>query len=110
SRRMIILLTTLFGAVQSLIIAALVISGTAEVWHAYVFSVLSATTQALNNPARQAFVNDVSTPENLPNAIALTSIAQNASRIVGPPLAGLIAAWDVSAAFITVAVVRLIAS
>ncbi|MCK9495860.1 MAG: MFS transporter [Dehalococcoidia bacterium] len=110
SRRMIILLTTLFGAAQSLIIAALVISGTAEVWHAYVFSVLSATTQALNNPARQAFVNDVSTPENLPNAIALTSIAQNASRIVGPPLAGLIAAWDVSAAFITVAVVRLIAS
>lgn len=110
SRRMIILLATLFGAAQSAVLAVLVIAGLAEVWHAYVFAILTAMTQALNNPARQAYVNDVSTPENLPNAIALNSIAQNASRIIGPPLAGLIAAWDVAAAFITVAAVRLIAS
>lgn len=109
-RRMIILLSTIFGALQSTVLAVLVITDLAEVWHAYVFAILTATTQAVNNPARQAYVNDVSSPETLPNAIALNSIAQNASRIVGPPLAGLIAGWNLAAAFITVAAVRLIAS
>ena len=81
-----------------------------EVWHAYVFAVFAAVTQAMNQPARQAYVNDVSTPETLPNAIALNSIAQNASRIVGPPLAGLIAGWNVGAAFVFVAAIRGVSS
>ena len=106
SRRMIILIATIAGALQSTMLAVLVLTDTVEVWHAYVFAILTAATQAMNNPARQAYVNDVSSPETLPNAIALASIAQNASRIVGPPLAGLIAGWNVGAAFAFVAVIR----
>lgn len=106
SRRMIILVATIAGALQSTMLAVLVLTDTVEVWHAYVFAILTATTQAMNNPARQAYVNDVSSPETLANAIALNSIAQNASRIVGPPLAGLIAGWNVGAAFAFVAVIR----
>ena len=103
---MIILIATIAGALQSTMLAVLVLTDTVEVWHAYVFAILTAATQAMNNPARQAYVNDVSSPETLPNAIALASIAQNASRIVGPPLAGLIAGWNVGAAFAFVAVIR----
>ena len=110
SRRMIILIATIAGALQSTVLAILVLTDTVQVWHAYVFAILTATTQAMNMPARQAYVNDVSRPETLPNAIALNSLAQNASRIVGPPLAGLIAGWNVGAAFIFVAVVRIIAT
>ncbi|MGE3961872.1 MAG: MFS transporter [Dehalococcoidia bacterium] len=110
SRRLIILVVTVFGALQAAVLAVLVISDTVQVWHAYVFAILTATAQALNMPARQAYVNDVSRPETLPNAIALNSLAQNASRIVGPPLAGLIAGWNIGAAFIFVAGVRGIAS
>ncbi|MCK9487105.1 MAG: MFS transporter [Dehalococcoidia bacterium] len=110
SRRMIILIATVLGAVQAAGLAVLVLADVVEVWHAYVFAVFAAVTQAMNQPARQAYVNDVSTPETLPNAIALNSIAQNASRIVGPPLAGLIAGWNVGAAFVFVAVIRVIAS
>lgn len=110
SRRMIILVATIAGALQAMVLAVLVVTNTVQVWHAYVFAILAATTQAMNMPARQAYVNDVSRPETLPNAIALNSIAQNAARIVGPPLAGLIAGWNLAAAFIFVAAVRGIAT
>ncbi len=110
SRRLIILVATIAGALQAIVLATLVISDLVEVWHAYLFAVLAATTQAMNMPARHAYVNDVSRPETLSNAIALNSIAQNAARIVGPPLAGLIAGWNLGAAFIFVAGVRAIAA
>lgn len=110
SRRLIMLAATVLGAVQATALAVLVLTDTVVVWHAYVFAVFAALTQAMNQPARQAYVNDVSSPDTLPNAIALTSIAQNLSRIVGPPLAGLIAGWNVGAAFVFVAVTRVIAS
>ena len=110
SRRMIILIATIAGALQAAILAVLVLTDTVQVWHAYVFAIVAATTQAMNMPARQAYVNDVSRPETLANAIALNSLAQNASRIVGPPLVGVIAGWNVGAAFVFVAVVRGVAT
>ncbi|HST62454.1 MAG TPA: MFS transporter [Longimicrobium sp.] len=45
---------------------------------------------AFEIPARQAFFVDLVGPADLPNAIALNSAAFNASRIVGPALAGLV--------------------
>jgi MFS family permease len=106
SRRSIMAFTTLFGALQAGVLAVLVLAGLVEVWHAYVFAVLTALAQAVNQPARQAFVNDVSTPETLANAISLNSIAQNLSRISGPPLAGILAVWNVGVALLFVAGVR----
>ena len=106
SRRQVMLWATLFGAAQAAVLAALVLTDLIEVWHAYVFAVLTTFTQAVNQPARQAYVHDVSTAETLTNAIALNSIAQNLSRIVGPPIAGLIAVWSVGACFVFVAGVR----
>ncbi|MEX2031614.1 MAG: MFS transporter, partial [Dehalococcoidia bacterium] len=106
SRRNIMVITTLLGAVQAGILAVLVLAGVVEVWHAYVFAVLTALAQAANQPARQAFVNDISTPETLANAISLNSIAQNLSRISGPPLVGILAVWNVGVALLFVAGVR----
>lgn len=106
SRRNIMVVTTLLGAVQAGILAVLVLAGVVEVWHAYVFAVLTALAQAANQPARQAFVNDISTPETLANAISLNSIAQNLSRISGPPLVGILAVWNVGVALLFVAGVR----
>jgi MFS family permease len=110
SRRAIIVTATLFGALQSIAIAALVISGTVQVWHVYVFAVVSSLTMALNNPARQAYVFDISTEETLGNAVAMNSLAQNVSRIAGPPLAGVLAAFSISAPFLFVAVMRVVAT
>ena len=106
SRRTIMVVSTFLGALQAGILAALVLTDLVVVWHAYVFAILTALTQAANQPARQAYVNDVSTPETLANAISLNSIAQNVSRIAGPPLAGYLAVLDVGMAFLFVAGIR----
>ncbi|MGE3961871.1 MAG: MFS transporter [Dehalococcoidia bacterium] len=110
SRRKVMLYSTLFGALQAGVLALLVITDLVQVWHAYVFAILTTFTQAVNQPARQAYVHDVSTPETFSNAIAMNSIAQNLSRIVGPPVAGIIAVWNIGAGFLFVVAVRAIAS
>lgn len=110
SRRKVMLYSTLFGAAQAGVLAILVLTDLIEVWHAYVFAVLTTFTQAVNQPARQAYVHDVSTPQTLSNAIALNSIAQNLARIVGPPIAGIIVVWNIGAGFLFVVAVRAIAS
>lgn len=107
-RRLIIVLATFAGAVQAALIALLVLSDLVVLWHVYAFTVLSAVTAAVNQPARQAYVFDVSTEETLTNAIAVNSIAQNAARVVGPSLAGLLAASSLAAPFIFVAITRIV--
>lgn len=47
---------------------------------------------AVDSPARQAFVPEIVTKEQLPSAIALNSGSFNAARIIGPSIAGLLIA------------------
>ncbi|MGH9804626.1 MAG: MFS transporter [Candidatus Acidiferrales bacterium] len=51
---------------------------------------LLGTTSAVNFPAFQAMVRDLSSREDLLNAIALNSMQFNASRFIGPAIAGLL--------------------
>lgn len=105
-RRAIMVWSSGFGAATAGVVAVLVITDLVEVWHAYAFALLSGVSMAINQPARQAAVFDTSTDETLQNAVAMNSIAQNLSRIVGPPLAGVIAVWSLSAAFALIMLMR----
>jgi len=107
-RRTIILLATFAGAVQAIVLALLVVTDVVEMWHVYALAATGAGTAAINLPARQAYVFDVSTEETLTNAIALNALAQNAARVIGPSLAGLLAATALAAPFIFVAVANLV--
>jgi MFS family permease len=51
---------------------------------------LLGTTSAVNFPAFQAMVRDLSSREDLLNAIALNSMQFNASRFIGPAIAGIL--------------------
>ena len=51
---------------------------------------LLGTTSAVNFPAFQAMVRDLSSHEDLLNAIALNSMQFNASRFIGPAVAGIL--------------------
>lgn len=53
-------------------------------------AVLFGVGNAFDMPARQAFVSEMVTPNDLPNAVSLSSAIFNAGRIVGLALAGLI--------------------
>ncbi len=105
-RRTVIVLATLADTAQAAGLAVLVLSGHVQVWHVYAFSLLTALTTAMSQPARQAFVADLMTPATLPNAIAMNSIAQNISRILGPSLAGILTAASLASPFIFVAAMR----
>ena len=105
-RRTILWTSSSFGAATAAVIAVLVIADLAEVWHAYAFALVSGITMAINQPARQAAVFDTSTDDTLQNAVAMNSLAQNLSRIVGPTLFGLIAVWSLGASFALITVMR----
>ena len=79
-----------------LVLAALVFSGSAQLWHVYVLAAVQGVISAFDNPARQAFASELVPLDLLTNAVGLNSASFNAARLVGPGLAGLsIAAWGV---------------
>ncbi|MGB2694262.1 MAG: MFS transporter [Dehalococcoidia bacterium] len=74
------------------IISALILTGTIEFWHLLAVSFISGSAFALNMPSRQALVAMLVPREKLMNAIALTTAGMNASRIIAPPLGGVMIA------------------
>ena len=61
-------------------------------------SLVMGCTIAFMGPARQALVIDLVPEAVRGNAMALSQVANSASRVVGPALAGLLLAWAVSGA------------
>jgi len=57
-------------------------------WMVVVFALCLGLTQAVDNPARQSFVQEMVGPDTLPNAVTLNSVTMNAARVVGPAIAG----------------------
>jgi len=71
-----------------------------RVWVIYVIAVIRGTILVFNNPSRQALMVELVGRAELPNAIALNSSLNNATRVVGPAIAGvLIATVGVAACF-----------
>lgn len=85
-------LTNLGMALPAAVLAALALTGTAELWHVYVLAFLLGTASAFDAPARQSFVSELVDPTDLSNAVGLNSASFNAARLVGPGLAGLLIA------------------
>ena len=84
----------------SAILAVLVLAGPPPLWLIYVLAVLSSMALVFDAPGRHALTFQLVGREELPNAVALNSSLFNASRVVGPALAGvLIAAFGVGVCF-----------
>ena len=70
----------------------LTVSGLVQTWHVYVFALLLGCTAAFDTPARQTFIAELVGEADLPNAVGLNSTSFNASRLVGPAVAGAVIA------------------
>ncbi len=102
--------STALGAVLAAILAGLVLTGRAVPWHVYVMALGTGLSQSINQPTRQALVYDVTTDETLPNAIAMNSMVQNISRVMGPSAFGtMIGIWGVGAGLVALAVLHTLA-
>jgi MFS family permease len=88
-RRVLIFFTQFSLMILAFALAYLVFAGTVQVWHIMLVSFLSGLTNALDAPARQAFIKDMVGPEDMSSGITLNSLTANGSRVIGPTLAGL---------------------
>jgi MFS family permease len=104
-KRRILLVTQTVSMVLAFVLFGLTATGIVEVWHVMVLAALLGIANAIDMPARQAFAAEMVGRDDIPNAVGLNAAVFNASRVVGPAVAGLlIGAFDISIAFLINAV------
>ena len=91
-RRRILLATQSALGLSSGVLAALAFTGHAGFWSIIAVAVVYGSADSLDLPTRQAMVADLVDRELIVNAVALSSTAMSATRIIGPSLAGLLIA------------------
>ena len=90
-RRMLIIIQAWTLAVY-LVIAVIVIAGWVELWHVYAYSFLIGLGFAMNQPVRMSFIPQLVGRKHLLNALSLSSIAINSTRLGGPAAIGFLIA------------------
>jgi MFS family permease len=99
-RRRVMTVTQTSMALCAAALAAVAYFHVDRVWVIDAIAVVRGTIMVFNNPSRQALMVELVGRAELPNAIALNSSLNNATRIVGPAIAGvLIATVGVAACF-----------
>ncbi len=91
-RRQVVIATQTSSMLLAFALAALTLGHIAQVWHIYVLAGALGVASAFDIPARQSFFVEMVGRSDLMNAIALNSSMFNASRIVGPAIAGILVA------------------
>lgn len=89
-RRKLLIASQFAMAALGVGLGLMVVFGIAELWHVYAFALALGIVSAIDAPARQAFVSELVSEKNLPNAVALNSASFNAARLVGPAAAGIL--------------------
>lgn len=89
----ILVIAQIFAMMQSLTLAVLALTGTIHIWHFIFLSLFQGVINAVDAPARQAFVPEmVEKRDDLASAIALNSSLVNGGRLIGPAIAGFLIA------------------
>jgi len=91
-RRYVVIATQTASMVLALALAALTLLNIVRIWHVFVLSALLGAVNAFDIPARQSFIVEMVGKVDLMNAIALNSSMFNASRVLGPAIAGILVA------------------
>ncbi|RDI75782.1 Transmembrane secretion effector [Gaiella occulta] len=90
--RRLVLVTQLAAMLVSAGLAAVTLTGTATLPVVLALAALGGVTLVLDAPGRQTLTFQMVGPRELPNAVALNSGLLNASRVIGPALAGVLIA------------------
>src|SRR5262249_2808729 len=89
----VLFMTQVLSMVQSFSLAFRALSGIIQIWHILALALAQGVINAFDMPARQSlFVQMVENRDDLSNAIALNSSMVNATRLVGPAIAGVVIA------------------
>ena len=91
-KRTVVFFTQVGMMLVAFVFAALVGSGHIQPWHILVIAALGGVAMAFDMPARQAFMVEMTSREDLMNAVSLNSSIVNGARVVGPAVAGFLMA------------------
>ena len=89
-RRRILITAQTAMATIAILFALVVAMDWIRVWHAMLFSFIMGCGFSMCQPVMQALVANTVPRKDLGNAIALSAMAQNVSRVVGPALGGIL--------------------
>jgi MFS family permease len=89
-KRKLLIATQSVMAVLALTLGVLTLTGSVRVWMVMVLAALMGVTNGIDNPARQSFVIEMVGADDVVNAVALNSVIVNASRVIGPAVAGVL--------------------
>jgi len=99
--RRLVVWTQVAAMLTSAALAVVTLTGTATLPIVFALATLGGVTLVLDAPARQVLTFEMVGPRELPNAVALNSGLLNASRVIGPAIAGvLIASAGVGVCFV----------
>jgi MFS family permease len=91
-KRNILYITQAAGGLLGLSLGTLVLGGWVRLWMVYAVGILFGLVKVVDNPTQQTFVREMVGSEHLPNAISLTAMEMNVARVIGPLIAGILAA------------------
>lgn len=109
-RRAVLLAAQAIVMVVSAVFAALVWFDLIQPWSMLLLVTLYGIVMSFNFPTRAAMVAAIVRREDLANAVALNAATQNATRVIGPSLAGvLIALTGTAETFVLAAILQFLA-
>ncbi len=91
-RHKLVILTQTAAMLQAFALAFLTLTGRVQVWHILALAGVLGVINAFDMPGRQSLVIQMTSKEDLLNAISLNSAVFNSARVVGPGVAGLVVA------------------
>ena len=91
-KRRVLMVTQTVFTVQALAMWLVVATGAVQLWMVWALALAMGLINVFDNPARQSFAIEMVGPDDLANAVGLNSVIVNASRIVGPAVAGVLIA------------------
>jgi MFS family permease len=91
-RRTALVLVVATSMATSAALALLASLGALEVWHLAAASFINGICWAADNPVRRMMIGDVIGPEGMSTAMAIDAGTNNASRVLGPSLGGILLA------------------
>lgn len=91
-KRRLLVGTQAAAGVLALVLGSVTALGVVQLWMIYVLALGLGAVNALDNPARRAFVVEMVGAEHVSNAVSLSSAMFMAARVIGPAIAGLVIA------------------
>ena len=91
-RKRVLYLTQTLSGLLAGVFAVTVATNSIRLWVVYLLALALGFVNVFDNPARQSFISEMVSAQDLPNAVTLNSVAMNMARVLGAALGGVIAA------------------